>query len=133
MSFQAPSAEGDPKGHTIWGIHMKPSVKIVQLAFPSLVALGLLLLCASAGNAQGPGRRAPRTQPRRDSAFTIITKVPFRGQYYYIKIIPLDTGNRDHMPILNPNRRNTLLWRDSLQHLLPDSILQYLERQKPKP
>jgi hypothetical protein len=35
---------------------------------------------------------------------------------------------RDRMPIYNPEARRTLIWTDSLQHLLPDSLLKYLQR-----
>jgi len=64
------------------------------------------------------------------SSLNIITKVPFNGQYYFIKITPIEKGNRDHMPMIGgkstPSQK-TLFWNDSLQHILPDSILQMLK------
>ncbi|MBN1396561.1 MAG: hypothetical protein JXA06_00875 [Bacteroidetes bacterium] len=64
------------------------------------------------------------------SSLNIITGVPFNGQYYFIKITPIETGNRDHMPIVGnksqPNQR-TIFWNDSLQRILPDSILHMLK------
>ena len=63
--------------------------------------------------------------------FTIVTKVPFDGRNYFIKIVPVDTGNVDRMPIYSGRWDRPLIWNDSLQHLLPDSILNILrERQK---
>ncbi|MCX6120973.1 MAG: hypothetical protein NTX44_05095 [Ignavibacteriales bacterium] len=64
------------------------------------------------------------------SSLNIITKVPFNGQYYFIQITPIEKGNRDHMPMVGgksiPNQK-TLFWNDSLQHILPDSILHMLK------
>jgi hypothetical protein len=64
------------------------------------------------------------------SSLNIITKVPFNGQYYFIKITPIEKGNRDHMPMVGgkstPSQK-TLFWNDSLQRILPDSILQMLK------
>ena len=47
------------------------------------------------------------------SALDIVTKVPFNGQYYYIRIIPLDSTNRDQMPIVDPsNPQRYVVWPD---------------------
>jgi hypothetical protein len=91
--------------------------------------LSVLVLASSSAVAQDKSR--PTVAPPPDSssrAVTIITKVPFDGVNYFIKIVPLDTTVRDRMPIYNPVARRTLIWTDSLQHLLPDSLLKYLQR-----
>lgn len=62
----------------------------------------------------------------RDSAShitTIITKVPFRGTNYFIKIVPIDTADIDQMPSYNPERDQILIRRDTLQHLFRDWLL----------
>ncbi len=68
------------------------------------------------------------------SSLNIITKVPFNGQYYFIKITPIEKGNPDHMPIIGNklgSNQKTIFWNDSLQRILPDSILHIL-KERPK-
>lgn len=63
-------------------------------------------------------------------ATTIITKVPFRGTNYFIKIVPIDTTMIDKMPTYNAERGQRLIWRDSLQHLFRDSVLKYVPERR---
>ena len=56
----------------------------------------------------------------------IVTKVPFRGMNYFITIVPVDSTNIDKMPMYDPQSRGTVIWKDSVQRLFPDSILHFL-------
>lgn len=72
-------------------------------------------------------------QPNRrfqDSSMTIVTKVPFEGRNYFITIVPIDTTNFDNMPIVGgtPRPTTTIIWRDSIQRLLPDSVVRKLRK-----
>ncbi len=94
----------------------------------AIVSLALLL-AAPVANSQFKGGRPSR--PFFDSTATprIVTKVPFNGGFYSIMIVPVDTSNIDNMPIFTPYPqfgypgKIVRLRRDSLQHLLPDSVL----------
>lgn len=72
----------------------------------------------------------PQRAPSKNNLTTIVTKVPFNGVYYYLKISPIDV--HDHIPVYNPQTENEIVWNDSLQRLLPDSILKQLPEQKNK-
>jgi hypothetical protein len=70
-----------------------------------------------------------QTKQDDSTSLNIITKVTFHGQYYFIRITPIDKGNRDHMPMFGNKsmpKQNTIFWKDSLQHMLPDSIIHRL-------
>ena len=60
----------------------------------------------------------------------IITKIPFNGANYFIKIVPLDPALIELMPIYNPEGGRSIIWKDSLQRLLPDSLLKYLPKRQ---
>lgn len=60
----------------------------------------------------------------------IITKVPFNGANYFIKIVPVDPTLIELMPIYNPEGARSIIWRDSLQRLFPDSLLRYLPKRE---
>ena len=63
-------------------------------------------------------------------ALNIVTKVPFNGKFYFIKITPMESGNRDNMPMFGSQpkaHQKIIYWNDSLQHILPDSILHMLQ------
>jgi len=49
---------------------------------------------------------------------------------YCITIVPIDSASPDNMPMYDPNtqRKKTLVWNDSLQFMLPDSILNLLPK-----
>ena len=75
--------------------------------------------------------RSPQIlRPSADSSVKIITKVPFNGRYYFIRIVPVDSSFHDPMPMYNPRHQPMLFWRDSLQHLMPDSLLRLLPRNR---
>ena len=59
---------------------------------------------------------------------TIITKIPFEGTNYFIKIVPLDSSNIDHMPMYDPERGGVIFWKDSLRRLLPDTVLRLVPK-----
>jgi len=86
-----------------------------------------VILVAVATNAQTV---APRIID--SSAVRIITKVPFNGMNYFITIVPVDSTNIDNMPILDPSQKFSqfYVWRDSLQRMLPDSILKLLPQKR---
>ena len=94
--------------------------------------LVLLVLLASTVVAQHKTQRqAPSTN---DSVTSIITKVAFEGRYYFITIVPTDTTFTDHMPIYSGRRsRPVIIWRDSLQRMFPDSILNMLRKRYNNP
>ena len=92
-----------------------------------------VLLCALATiHANAIGQDSTKQDSNRSAypSTTIITSVPFNGVRYFIKIAPLPAGNIDHMPISNPEAGRTILWGDSLNRLLPDTVLRLLV---PKP
>ena len=60
----------------------------------------------------------------------ILTNHPFNGVNYFIKIVPIDMSIVDPMPIYNPKGSRAIIWRDSLQRLLPDSLLKYLPKRE---
>ena len=100
----------------------------------SLLLIVCLFLLSGLGKTQTKSRQVPDTLQTADTSLTIITKVPFNGRYYFIRIVPVDSGNPDNMPIVGPGNRNrNYIWDDSLQGLLPDSVLKYLEKLRPKP
>lgn len=67
----------------------------------------------------------------RDRHQGVITKVPFEGKYYFIKIVPVDTAATVPMPIYNPERRWLYAPPDSLWYFVPDSVMRYLPELKP--
>ena len=82
-----------------------------------------------------PAQERPRRSVRppvfpSDSSLAIVTKVPFNGRNYFIRIVPVDSSFHDPMPIFNPERGRTVFWMDSLQRLLPDSLLRLLPRNR---
>jgi hypothetical protein len=87
----------------------------------------LLVLQAPAVTAQQKAHRpAPST---KDSSTSIITKIPFEGRYYFITIVPADSAFTDHMPIYSGRpSQGVLVWRDSLQRIFRDSILNMLHK-----
>jgi hypothetical protein len=94
--------------------------------------LVLLVFLAPAVVAQQKTQR--QVPPTRDSVTSIITKVPFEGRYYFITIVPTDTTFTDHMPIYGGRRsRPVIIWRDSLQRMFPDSILNMLRKRYNNP
>ena len=72
--------------------------------------------------------------PRTDSITVIrvqpnvVTRVPFNGTNYCIRIAPLTTCNIDNMPIFNPKLTNphSFVVPDSLQ--LPDPFVRRLRK-----
>ena len=98
---------------------------------PTIHCLLLGLAVLSNSSALGQDRSRPTVPFPPDSSsntVTIITKVPFDGVNYFIKIVPVDTTVPDRMPIYNPECGRVLVWRDSLQRLFADSLLKYLQK-----
>lgn len=104
----------------------------------ALLLLGTLPVCFTA-LAQTQGQSAIRqmpdsvTVPMADSSSpvtVILTNVPFNGVNYFIKIVPIDTPFVDRMPMVNPRRDRSIIWRDSLQRLLPDTLLKFLPKKE---
>jgi hypothetical protein len=97
----------------------------------AILVILLVLFSVSDGSAQERSSRSLRLQrPPSDSSLTIVTKVPFNGRYYFIRIVPVDSSFHDPMPMYNSRHQPMFLWRDSLQHLLPDSLLKLLPRNR---
>jgi hypothetical protein len=102
---------------------------ITRLFFTTLFVIS----CACLGTSQ-ERPRAPRLDRGLISTHAdsiahitrIITTTPFQGKNYFIMIVPIDSGNVYKMPIYNPNRPRPMLWKDSLQRLLPDTVLRFL-------
>ncbi len=100
-----------------------------------LVTTMLVLSLASLATAQ---ERPSRPRPDRGlisthadsipNATRIITTVPFQGKNYFIMILPIDSSNVYKMPIYNPNRPRPIFWKDSLQRMLPDTLLRFLPK-----
>jgi len=104
------------------------------MAFRSTLAFMILVFLPVLATPQKTAKQKSDTVQRNNPALDIVTKVPFNGQYYFIRIAPVDSGNPDNMPIATPGQRSRpFIWYDSLQRLLPDSILKQLEKLKPKP
>ena len=78
----------------------------------------------------GQKKSDPAPVPPADSSITIITKVPFEGVNYFIKIVPMDPDQEMPMPMYNPERDRTFFWHDSLQRLFPDSLLKQFPRRR---
>jgi len=97
----------------------------MRLHFVLLIALAL-----TARTAFGQSKQRRMLPAIIDSAGSIVpvSKVPFDGKYYYIKLVPVDSSNIDNMPMFAPNLNvppsglKIFIRRDSLQHLHPDSI-----------
>jgi len=94
----------------------------------NIISLTLLVLLISIpGIAAGQDLQIePRDQPQG-----VITKVPFEGRYYFIKIVPVDTTASIPMPVYNPETRWMYAAAESLRYLIPDSLMQLLPEMKP--
>jgi hypothetical protein len=65
----------------------------------------------------------------RDTVISIVTKVPFAGRNFSIVITPLDPARAANIPMQShPIDRGYLVWRDSIQYLLPDTVLNILRK-----
>ncbi len=87
-----------------------------------LTILFLSIVYLSSGNAQTID----------SAAVTIVTKVPFNGMNYFITIVPIDSSSVAKMPTYDPTpkRKKTFVWNDSLQFMLPDSVLNLLPKRE---
>jgi len=97
----------------------------------SILLIVLVGFSISGLSAQERPKRSVRPPgPPPDSSLTIVTKVPFNGRNYFIRIVPVDSSFHDPMPMFNPERGRMIFWRDSLERLLPDSLLRLLPRNR---
>jgi len=94
----------------------------------SALVLCLALVSLQAGPAQDTAAiRRPEAHalPQRT-----ITSVPFNGTRCFIAIVPIDTSNIDHMPIVGQRRDWPDSWIERNIHILPDSLLRRLPRRE---
>jgi len=61
----------------------------------------------------------------------IVTKIPYEGRYYFIKIVPTDRTPSIPMPIYNPDAQMDYRIPDSLRFIDPDSLWQFIPESTP--
>jgi hypothetical protein len=93
---------------------MKPSM----LANASCL---LVLLGFASGTVCGQRSATPRHARPPRQPMSVQSYLSIGGSKYFLKMIPLDAGNCDHMPMVNPNRQATPQWRDGGIHNPQDS------------
>ena len=90
-----------------------------------LLAVIALLWTATAQDSTLVRRPRAQSSPQR-----VITWVPFNGTRCFIALVPIDTSNIDHMPIVGRRSEWPDQWLERNIPIYPDSLLRRLPRKE---